>query len=585
MKSKSFDKIIPNSDDQIRIKKRINRYVRRIKNKMPVSSDSIRDFNKIIDTAASLGASLGLGGATQIIKQTVSVAMSTALQTKGSFNIYAGKSFNDWLDTTGASVANRGQESISAIESANKKIQSFSGNFDKSIDKINKLTQWQLKLFLSRPDVFVARAAFKSYYEQFLKDNGYDVSKINWDTWADTIKREGIEELNKEAIVYADTMVSRQQNVSDERLAGEALASENDWVKLARKFMLPFASFSINQRARLINDIITIINKTSSKEDVSIAFRSLTGTLVEQATFQAINFSLGMLFYSIAQGITGHDDDEEEWKERMKKSTQYPLRSLAADITSPTPLVDDLFIDFYDLILSNMAAPSESEINKAINDEEKLREYLKKDPMTESQINEFKKQYIEDNTYQLSPNYINAEDGKWGMLSIASDQVMRLSENSEMATKGIVRSDYQGKETIKYLTDKDRRIAQGVFYTLDVPYTTGAGIKEMGQVANKTYSILRKRALTESKYETYKQFKKEFKREPQEWEINLIKSIDSQNKALGEFDFIKEQGGLSPKQGLEYLEVFKKVGPLDPEEYRMIINGKKADQVIKSALK
>ena len=231
---------------------------------MPVSSDSIRDFNKIIDTAASLGASLGLGGATQIIKQTVSVAMSTALQTKGSFNIYAGKSFNDWLDTTGASVANRGQESISAIESANKKIQSFSGNFDKSIDKINKLTQWQLKLFLSRPDVFVARAAFKSYYEQFLKDNGYDVSKINWDTWADTIKREGIEELNKEAIVYADTMVSRQQNVSDERLAGEALASENDWVKLARKFMLPFASFSINQRARLINDIITITNKTES---------------------------------------------------------------------------------------------------------------------------------------------------------------------------------------------------------------------------------------------------------------------------------------------------------------------------------
>lgn len=584
MKSKSFDKIIPNTDDQIRIKKRINRYVRRIKNKMPASSDSIRDFNKIIDTAASLGASIGLGGAFQIVKQTVSVAMSTALQTGGNFNMYAGKSFNDWLDTTGATVANRGQESISAIESANKKIQSFSGNFDRTLKAVSKATQWQLKLVLSRPDVFVARAAFKSYYEQFLKDNGYDVSKINWDTWADTIKREGIEELNKEAIVYADTMVSRQQNVSDERLAGEALASENDWVKLSRKVLLPFASFSINQRARLINDLTTIKNKTASREDVSIAWKSLFGTLVEQATFQAINYSIGMLLYSAAQGIAGHDDDEEEWEKRKKRATQYPLRSLAADITSPSPLVDDLFIDFYDLILSNMAGPSESEINKAINDEKKLREELGKD-FSDSQIKTFREKYIEDNTYQLSPNYINAEDGKWGMLSIASDQVMRLSENSEMATKGTFTSDYQGKETTKYLTDKDRRIAQGVFYMLDVPYTTGAGFKEMGQVANKTYSIIKKRALTENQYETYKQFKKDFKREPQEWEINLIKSTKSDNKALGELDFIKEQGGLSPKQGVEYLNVFKKIGPLNPEEYRMIINGKKADQVIKSVLK
>ena len=584
MKSKSFDKIIPNTDDQIRIKKRINRYVRRIKNKMPASSDSIRDFNKIIDTAASLGASIGLGGAFQIVKQTVSVAMSTALQTGGNFNMYAGKSFNDWLDTTGATVANRGQESISAIESANKKIQSFSGNFDRTLKAVSKATQWQLKLVLSRPDVFVARAAFKSYYEQFLKDNGYDVSKINWDTWADTIKREGIEELNKEAIVYADTMVSRQQNVSDERLAGEALASENDWVKLSRKVLLPFASFSINQRARLINDLTTIKNKTASIEDVSIAWKSLFGTLVEQATFQAINYSIGMLLYSAAQGIAGHDDDEEEWEKRKKRATQYPLRSLAADITSPSPLVDDLFIDFYDLILSNMAGPSESEINKAINDEKKLREELGKD-FSDSQIKTFREKYIEDNTYQLSPNYINAEDGKWGMLSIASDQVMRLSENSEMATKGTFTSDYQGKETTKYLTDKDRRIAQGVFYMLDVPYTTGAGFKEMGQVANKTYSIIKKRALTENQYETYKQFKKDFKREPQEWEINLIKSTKSDNKALGELDFIKEQGGLSPKQGVEYLNVFKKIGPLNPEEYRMIVNGKKADQVIKSVLK
>jgi hypothetical protein len=585
MKSKSFDKIIPNTDDQIIIKTRINRYVRRIKNKMQLSNRYMRDINRITNFGASLGATLGLGGATQVIKQTVSVAMSTALQAKGDFKIYAGKSFNDWLDTTGATVSNRGQESISAIESANKKIQSFSGDFDRTIREINKATQWQLRLFLSKPDIFVARAAFKSYYEQFLKDKGYDVSKINYDTWSDKIKKEGIEELNKKAIVYADTMVSRQQNVSDERLAGEALASEDDWVKILRKVVFPFGSFSINQRARFINDVITIKNrKTASKEDLAIAWGSLFGTLVEQTIFQAINFGLGMLWYAAAQAIAGHDDDDEEWEKRLLRSSQYPLRSLAADVTSPTPLADDLFIDFYDVLLSNMTAPSESEINKAINDEKKLREELGKD-FSDSQIKKFREKYIEDNTYQLSPNYINYEDGKWGMFSIAPDQARQLYERLKTVSTGTVISKYAGKETTRYLTDKDKRIAQGIFYSLDLPYTAGVGIKEMGQVSNKTYSIIKKRALTESQYEVYKEFKKEFKREPQEWEIKMIKTNKNTGKILGAINYVQDNGGLSNKQGIEYLNVFKKTGSIPTiYTFRMIEQGKSSKYILNKML-
>lgn len=586
-KSKSFKAIVPTIEDRKILTERVNKYIRRSKNKLSVPSDVFRNIDNALNTVSSVGTALGLGGVLQSVKQTVSVAISTAIQTGTSFKIYAGEEFNNWLNTTGASVTNRGQESLTAIESTNKKLKSFNGTFDKAIDTYKNLTQWQLKLFLSRPDVFVARAAFKSYYEQYLKSKGYDVSEINFSTWNETIKKYGLEDLNKQAIVYADTMVSRQQNVSDERLAGELLASEDSARKLIRKALLPFASFSINQRARLVADINALFLNWNniSPEDKAIAIKSIAGTTAEQGVFQMINFGIGMAFYSIAQSMAGHDDDDEEWKKRMNNATKYPLKSLVADMASPNPLADDAVIFGADQLLAMFGSPSESEIKQAIKDEEALRELLGKDPMTESQINKFKEKYIKDNTYQLAYNFTNSEEGKYGMFSIAADQYLKLAENSEMANNGTFTDDYMGTKTTKYLTDKDKSLAKAVFYGLEVPYTTGAGVKEMGQVANKTYSIIKKRALTEQQYETYKEFKKEFKREPQEWEIKMIKSTKSQENLIDEVYFIQEQGGLSQKQGLEYLKVFNKIGPLIPEDYRLIVEGKSADYIIKKALK
>jgi hypothetical protein len=586
-KSKSFKAIVPTIEDRKILTERVNKYIRRSKNKLSVPSDVFRNIDNALNTVSSVGTALGLGGVLQSVKQTVSVAISTAIQTGTSFKIYAGEEFNNWLNTTGASVTNRGQESLTAIESTNKKLKSFNGTFDKAVDTYKNLTQWQLKLFLSRPDVFVARAAFKSYYEQYLKSKGYDVSKINWSTWNETIKKEGLKELNDAAVIYADTMVSRQQNVSDERLAGELLASEDSARKLIRKALLPFASFSINQRARLVADINALFlnwNNTSP-EDKAIAIKSIAGTTAEQGVFQMINFGIGMALYSIAQSMAGHDDDDEEWKKRMNNATKYPLKSLLADMTSPNPLADDAVVFGADQLLAMFGSPSDSELKQAIKDEEALRELLGKDPMTESQINKFKEQYIKDNTYQLAYNFTNSEEGKYGMFSIAADQYQKLAENSEMANNGTFTDDYMGTKTTKYLTDKDKSLAKAVFYGLEVPYTTGAGVKEMGQVANKTYSIIKKRALTEQQYETYKEFKKEFKREPQEWEIKMIKSIKSQENLIDEVYFIQEQGGLSQKQGLEYLKVFNKIGPLIPEDYRLIVEGKSSDYIIKKALK
>ena len=133
-----------------------------------------------------------------------------------------------------------------------------------------------------------------------------------------------------------------------------------------------------------------------------------------------------------------------------------------------------------------------------------------------------------------------------------------------------------------YLTDKDKSLAKYVYYILEVPYATGKALKEMGQMANKTYSIIKKRALTESQYETYKEFKKEFKREPQDWEIKMIKTGTNTGKILGAINYVQDKGGLSNKQGIEYSDIFDKTGNIPTDAtFRLIEQNKNSKYILK----
>jgi len=587
--SNEIKKLIPTFEDRNILIPRINRYIRRAKNKLVVPRDVFRKIDNAANTIAAVGSTLAMGGIFASIKQTLPVAISTAINTGSNFKLYAGKSFNDWLNTTGATVSNRGQESVTAVESANKKIQSFNGNFDKAVQTVKGLTQWQLKTFLSRPDVLVARSGFKSYYTQYMKKNTslFKNESIDWSTLNEKIKSLGLEEVNKKAIIYADAMVSRQQNGSDERLAGELLTSEDSLRKLLRKVVFPFASFSINQRARLVADINTLyVNyKNVSSEDRAIAMKSIAGTLSEQASFQMINFALGMLLYEAAAALSDNDEDDEEWKKRMQNATKYPLKSFVADLASPNPIADDAVIWTADKLLDMFGKPKKSEIDQAVADENEMLLLMDKDPMTEKQERNFREEFVKENTYQLSYNFTNGEEGKFGMISIAPDQYAKIMKNYEMVENGTFTNEYMGKETTKYLTDKDKAIAKSVFYALEMPFTTGAGLKEMGQVANKTYSIIKKRGLTEDQYEIYKSFKKEYKKEPNTYELKMIKSGKSYENISDEINFIDQQGGLNTKQGIEYSKLFDKTGFVTKDQFEKISKGMKYEDVIKTSKK
>jgi hypothetical protein len=591
--SDSFKSIIPNSSDRSLVVNRINKYIRRSKNKLLVPKDYARVIDKVINEAGRFGTTMALGGVFQFILQTFSVGINTLFQAGKHTQLYTGKSFNDWMNSTGTPTANRGVESVTSIENKMNAIDPVKSTLQQVARQYQKLTQVYMRTFLSKPDVFVARAAWKSYYLKYLSDNGYDTKKINWDTWNDTIKEEGIQDLHKKAMLFAENMVSRQQNVSDERLAGETFASEDGLRKAIRKILLPFAGFSVNQRMRLANDIITLTSarNVASKEDIEIAGRSLAGTIAEQTTFNFIKFQVGKLMYYGAMSILGYgddDEDEEEAKKRNINALKYPIKSFIGDMASPAPFLDDFMVWAIDKGIKPFMEPSESEINDAVNEENNIRNIaLGKYEMTEDEKEEFIKKYKEDNTFSLES--FKNDTGKYGLISVGSDAYEALYESLKM-NDGKYTEEFQGKETEKYLT-KDQIGAQKIFSALKLFHFIGALPREANQLADKGTRKIKQNSLTKNQYESYKEFKKVFKREPKPYELDIIKSTPyvikegytegSNQKMLENIYNIDQLGGLSNQQGKVYAKLMSTGIEVTPQVYKLIQKGKTVEQIRK----
>ena len=591
--SDSFKSIIPSSSDRSLVVNRINKYIRRSKNKLLVPKDYARVIDKVINEAGRFGTTMALGGVFQFILQTFSVGINTLIQAGKNTQLYTGKSFNDWMNSTGTPTANRGVESVTSIENKMNAIDPVKSTLQQVARQYQKLTQFYMKTFLSKPDVFVARAAWKSYYLKYLSDNGYDTKKINWDTWNDTIKEEGIQDLHEKAMLFAENMVSRQQNVSDERLAGETFSSEDGLRKAVRKILLPFAGFSVNQRMRLANDIITLTSarNVASKEDIEIAGRSLAGTVAEQATFNFIKYQVGKLIYYGAMSILGYgddDEDEEEAKKRNRNALKYPIKSFIGDMASPAPFLDDFMVWAIDKGIKPFMEPSESEINDAVNEENNIRNIaLGKYEMTEDEKEEFIKKYKEDNTFSLES--FKNDTGKYGLISVGSDAYEALYESLKM-NDGKYTEEFQGKETEKYLT-KDQIESQKIFSALKLFHFIGVLPREANQLADKGTRKIKQNSLTKNQYESYKEFKKEFKREPKPYEIDIIKSTPyvikegytegSNQKMLENIYNIDQLGGLSNQQGKVYAKLMSTGIEVTPQVYKLIQKGKTVEQIRK----
>jgi hypothetical protein len=353
LNSPDFKKIVPKAEDAKILKERIQLYVGNIRNKNPYSNDELSNIVRGLNRIASIGVGQALGGVLQPVKQMIPVAMNTLINA-GNLDMGAifDASKNAFINRSGFAISNRGIESQAQIESLNKLIDEASKTKGQElVKKIENLNKWWLETFLVKPDVFIARASWMTYYEQSLKKQGIDTKGIDYDT----------HEVNQEAAEYAQRMVDRQQNVSDADLAGKMFSNKEATNQLFVKMLMPFASFRMNQSARLGSDLAVLTDKTATAEDKKIAIRSLSGFAVEMATFKMVAAGSGILLGSLTRLITGDDEEEEEYKKRVNNIIKGQVTSSFTDVVSPLPILDKAFQEGGNFLTETMLGiPKES---------------------------------------------------------------------------------------------------------------------------------------------------------------------------------------------------------------------------------
>jgi hypothetical protein len=333
--SPEFDEIIPDLTDRKILRGRVNLFIRNIRNKNPYENDSFAKAIRALQNVAALGTGQILAGPTQIPKQTIPVILNTIINA-GGIDLTApfNEDKNNFINRSGYSIAYRSAASQNQIATMSKiASRAESGVVGKAGDAIIALNDLQLKYFLQKPDAYVARSSWMSYYEKSLKKQGIDPKTIDYAT----------HEVNEVAGDYAQRMVDRQQNVSDMDLAGKFIASKQPAIQLINKLLLPFASFRINQSARLGSDWATLTSKVSTKEDKAIAARSLGGFFSELVTFRAVSIGVTSLLGSMALSIAGKRDDEEDRERKRSTIVKGATTSTIVDTFSLLPAFDPIF--------------------------------------------------------------------------------------------------------------------------------------------------------------------------------------------------------------------------------------------------
>ena len=523
LNSPDFRKVVTTAEDANLLVGRIKTYIKNKRGKNQYSNDelskSIRQLNKV----AAFGVNLALSGVTQPIKQTIPVALNTFINTGGRLKLFS--TFNAdklaFINNSGYGIANRGAQSQVEIESLNKLIEkAATSKREKAMKFLEKANEMQLKLTLEKPDVFIAKASWLSYYEQSLRKQKIDTKNINYKT----------HKLNKEAADYAERMVTRQQNVNDKDLAGNLFTSKEATTQVLTKMLMSFASFRMNQASRVGADLITFQDKTSSVEDKKIAAASLSGYAAELVTFKFLSAGIALLLGTATMYMMGQDESEEEYEKRKNNTLKGTKTGIFVDLFSTIPLTD------------YVVQEGGAKLTKGI-------EELTGAPVSiyETPKQEWLRQY--------------------GTFGIAADRLNKLYNLGNLAATGTYKDDF-GR--VKEINEQDRLFLQklvpfGAAASLGlVPTETQTVINNAVKFAKKAKKSTAETQMRDAKkqeeiniLENLKQKSRTQKEiEAIDNKINEIKAVGAEREKIQQSNReekeIKKQLLIDPKTGVEY---------------------------------
>jgi hypothetical protein len=359
IESPYMEEIIPDLKDREVFVDRIKDYVKIKRNRQVDNApEAAKAFSKFIDKTSRLAVARSLGGVGQALNQTIPVATSTLINSQRLDLIDAtNKDWNGLIDNSGYDIANRGLESSSDYAAFSKILQQSSeGKVDKVVDLLSKGQEFWLKTFLGKPDVFIARASWISFYKKGLQEQGLSTDVDPKD-----------HKINEQAARYAQAQVDRQQNPSDPSLEGKWLSSKNSGTKISRAVILPFAKFALNQKTRMYNDARILSSLSSSTQEKSKSALSLIGLAAEMAVFGYVSGYIRDLIEGGVDLAMGYEEEEDDKKKMDKQKKERAVLSFTSNVISPFPLVDFAFQELVgqglDLAQDYYEIPKEDKIN------------------------------------------------------------------------------------------------------------------------------------------------------------------------------------------------------------------------------
>ena len=468
-----------------------------------VDPSNYTELRKTFNGLNTIVASRSLASLWAPIKQTIPTLTNTIVNA-GINNVNIGD-FKDpaivkFIANSGRSIANRGLDAEGMIESTNKILDRESSTpLSKLGGKIVDINKWWLQKTLGNFDRQAAIISFMAYYRQSLKEQGIDPSNIDWNT----------HEINDFAADYANSMVDVQQNVTERALAGEFMSSRDNTKTFIRNTLMPFGSFNINQKARMISDIVNANSKTNTLEDRKKARRSLYALTAEMTVFASIK-AIQMVTYTMAaNALAGVVMGEKEKEDLYKKALKGITTNMFNDIFSPLPFTDAI-------------------VDKGINSVLNATVY-KKTP-----------QELRFNLYQGDNK---DEFDNFGFTGIG---LKKLGQAKTMLNEGIsgeVTRSYFGKDYVSKIADEDRNLA-AIMAVANVISQLGI-IPSLG-LPNATMKAIESKAMNKQQQEAY----------------NSIKALPTSEAPIDiKVGIAKAAGYKDPESRAKYLvELYKKGG-------------------------
>lgn len=300
------------------VKEMINTQLRIYKS----NSEIWKQINKVLNILSAKGARQVLAGISQPLSQALPVTVRTFINSNFDFRVWtrlmgAARNVDNNLFLYGSLLERKDTQAglrrtVLEDEIARTEIQSAFSKISTLVGDAGQTVADKLFYTLQQSDFAAAKAAWMSYYAQYMKKMG--VKKIDW-------KEEAINP-NREASAYAELMVATTQNINDFTQASRAARRTKGAEDALRNIFMPFSSFSVNNRAAIMLNVQKL--RTGDHKARTEAAKDLGGALVEGITFNAIKiFLLAAAYDEGSEWLlsTFFDFSEEEIAAMRKEKT------------------------------------------------------------------------------------------------------------------------------------------------------------------------------------------------------------------------------------------------------------------------